>query len=111
MVGGVTNAHAAQQPPVVPSLDPVKTAALWKRLAYGPRTRTSAAALDCRPMRAVFYTATDWLRLATKLAAAASPCAQYFISVPPLTSDKTPLRNDQPWRIRALGPSFHAPAE
>ena len=47
-VGGVAEAHSAQQPPVVPSLDPASTATLWKRLVYGPRVRTSAASLDCR---------------------------------------------------------------
>ena len=36
---------------------------------------------------------------------------EYFISVPPLTADKTQLRSDQAWRIRALGPAFHALAE
>ncbi len=65
----------------------------------------------CRPLRAVFYAASDWLRLATKLAAASSPCAEYYISVPPLVADKTQFRKDQASRIRALGPSFHAMAE
>ena len=36
---------------------------------------------------------------------------QYYISVPPLAADKTQLRADQAWRIRALGPAFHALAE
>ena len=49
--------------------------------------------------------------LATKLAAAASPCAEYYVSVPPLVADKTTFRRDQAWRIRALGPNFHAMAE
>ena len=40
-----------------------------------------------------------------------SPCAEYLVSVPPLAADKTRLRADQAWRIRALGPSFHALAE
>ena len=31
--------------------------------------------------------------------------------MPPLTADKTQLRTDQAWRIRALGPAFHALAE
>ena len=75
-----------------------------------PRLRELRSA-DCRPLRAVFYAATDWLRLATKLAANASPCAQYSISVPPLVADKTMPRADQAWRIRALGPAFHALAE
>ena len=56
-------------------------------------------------------TESDWLRLATKLAANPSPCAQYYISIPPLAADKTKFRYDQPWRIRALGPQFHVLAE
>ncbi len=62
-------------------------------------------------MRLVFYAPTDWLRLATKLAATASPCAQYYVSVPPLVADKTQSHADQAWRIRALGPNVHALAE
>ena len=62
----------------------------------------------CRPLRAVFYAASDWLRLATKLAAARSPCAEYYVSVPPLVADKTHFRREQASRIRALGPNFHA---
>ena len=73
--------------------------------------RPFAATADCRPVRAVFYAATDWLRLATKLAASASPCAHYYISIPPLAASKTQPRADQAWRIRALGPAFHALAE
>ena len=94
----------------VPSLTPVATGRLWSELVLRPRLRELRSA-DCRPLRAVFYAATDWLRLATKLAANASPCAQYFISVPPLVADKTMPRADQAWRIRALGPAFHALAE
>jgi hypothetical protein len=59
----------------------------------------------------VFYAATDWLRLATKLAATRSACAEYYISVPPIVGDKTQLRPNQASRIRALGPNFHALAE
>jgi hypothetical protein len=94
----------------VPSLTPVATQRLWSELVQRPRLRALRSA-DCRPLRAGFYAATDWLRLATKLAADASPCAQYYISVPPLAADKTQLRSDQAWRIRALGPAFHTLAE
>jgi hypothetical protein len=77
-----------------------------------PRTLAAPHAVTaCRPLRAVFYAASDWLRLATKLAAAPAPCAQYYISIPPLAADKTAFRADQPWRIRALGANFHALAE
>ena len=93
----------------VPSLEPAATQRQWRRLV---RTRRPfAATADCRPARAVFYAATDWLRLATRLAASASACAHYYISVPPLAADKTQPRADQAWRIRALGPTFHALAE
>jgi hypothetical protein len=99
----------AQAP--VPSLTPRETARDWARLVRRDDVRPLALTQGCRPLRAVFYAANDWLRLATKLAADASPCAQYSISVPPLVTDKTKPRPDQAWRIRALGPNFHALAE
>jgi hypothetical protein len=95
----------------VASLQPSQTQRQWRRLVRSRGAKVFAAAADCRPLRAVFYAASDWLRLATKLAANASPCAQYYISIPPLAADKTAFRPDQPWRIRALGPNFHALAE
>jgi hypothetical protein len=96
----------------VPSLEPAKTEALWNRITSRPHpTSAQAVAADCRPLRAVFYAASDWLRLATKLAAAGSPCADYSISVPPIVADKTQFRPNQASRIRALGPNFHALAE
>ena len=106
--------QASAAPPVtpVPSLEPAKTAALWKSLvAQQPQSHSAQAQAACRPLRAVLYAASDWLRLATKLAAARSPCADYSISVPPLVADKTQFRRDQASRIRALGPNFHALAE
>ena len=107
-----TGASARTTPaePPVPSLEPTKTAALWNRLV-STHSRQAAPEAECRPLRAVFYAASDWLRVATKLAAAASPCAEYYVSVPPLVADKTTFRRDQAWRIRALGPNFHALAE
>ena len=104
--------HAGARPtPVVPSLEPAATAKLWKQLVEQPRRLHATRQANCRPLRGIFYAQTDWLRLATRLAAQASPCAQYYISVPPLAADKTQLRTDQGWRIRALGPAFHALAE
>jgi hypothetical protein len=100
---------ATAAPKPVPSLTPAKTAKLWNELVRRPRTFSRTA--ECTPLRAVFYAGTDWLRLTTKLAANASPCAQYYVSVPPLVADKTQFRADQAWRIRALGPQFHALAE
>jgi len=111
LVGGA-NGGAATAPPAapVPSLEPAKTEALWRSLvAQQPKAARAQAA--CRPLRAVFYAASDWLRLATKLAAARSSCADYYISVPPLVADKTQFRRDQASKIRALGPNFHALAE
>ena len=112
VAGGATAAApAARAAAPVPSLTPKATDALWRRLVRERPSRTFRATADCRPLRAVFYAPTDWLRLTTKLAAAASPCAQYFVTVPPLVSDKSQPRADQAWRIRALGPNFHALAE
>jgi hypothetical protein len=45
------------------------------------------------------------------LAADASPCADYYISIPPLAADKTALRAPQDDLIRELGPQFHPVAE
>ena len=108
-------ATASAQPAAVanpvPSLTPARTQALWEQLVRRPRPPQLRAFGACSPLRAVFYAGTDWLRLATKLAATPSPCAQYFVSIPPLAADKTRFRSDQPWRIRALGPQFHALAE
>jgi hypothetical protein len=104
------SSRAAAEPAPVASLEPAATAKLWRELVT-TRSHQARAQADCRPLRAVFYAATDYLRLATKLAATASPCAEYYVSVPPLVADKTQPRRDAAWRIRALGPNFHAMAE
>jgi hypothetical protein len=104
-------AHAARAAEPAASLQPAATDAEWRRLVRHSPVRTFGATQGCRPLRAVFYAASDWMRLSTRLAAAASPCAQYFISVPPLAADKTRPRAGQASRIRALGPAFHALAE
>lgn len=93
----------------VRSLDPAGTSRLWRALVA--RRRLARMAADCRPLEAVFWSPTDWLRLATRLAAAASPCTEYFVSVAPLAASKTTLRRGEATRIRALGPGFHALAE
>ncbi|HVW88577.1 MAG TPA: hypothetical protein VHC01_03850 [Gaiellaceae bacterium] len=98
-------APSALASPPVPSLTPAATHALWLREVAHPRALADAS---CRPARVVFYAQTDWLRLATKLAANPSACAQYYVSVPPLAADKTQARANQAALIRALGPSFHA---
>lgn len=96
----------AAAPKPVPSLAPATTAKLWHRLTHHRRVLQAAA--DCKPTRAIFYAATDWLRVATTLAQNPSPCAQYYVTVPPLTSDKTQPRSKQASLIRALGPNIHA---
>ena len=102
--------RVSTEPAPVASLEPAATAKLWRHLVTTRSYRARAEA-DCRPLRAVFYAATDYLRLATKLAANASPCAEYYVSIPPLVADKTKPRPDAAWRIRALGSHFHAMAE
>jgi hypothetical protein len=113
LVAGSSQPEAAPTQGIraVPSLEPAATQRLWRQVVRRRAARTFAGTPNCRPLRAVFYAPTDWLRLATKLAASASPCAEYFISIPPLAGAKTTFRPDQAWRIRALGPSFHALAE
>ena len=103
-------AISTQREPV-PSLEPQATQRLWERLTRRVEFHTLEAQQTCRPLRAVFYAPGDWLRLATTLAAKASPCAQYYISVPPVTADKTRQRPGHAAQIRALGPTFHALAE
>jgi hypothetical protein len=100
-------ARAAARTPV-PSLTPVATARLWRAEVAHARLRRGVLDASCRPARVVVYAQTDWLRAATELAAAASPCAQYYVSVPPLASDKTQARSAQAAQIRALGSNFHA---
>ncbi|MFL6006249.1 MAG: hypothetical protein ACJ744_08390 [Gaiellaceae bacterium] len=102
-------AGAAAKPKPVPSLQPQATQKLWRKLVQ-PR-RHAASTAGCTPLRLVFYSPTDWLRLATKLAANQAQCAEYYVSIPPLAADKTNFRPDQPWRIRALGSTFHAVCE
>ena len=112
LAGAASVGAAADVPPETPvaSLEPTATEALWRELT-ARRVHDRRAQASCRPLRGVFYAASDWLRLATKLAATASPCAEYYVSVPPLVADKTTFRRDQASRIRALGPNFHAMAE
>jgi hypothetical protein len=112
--GASPSVGRAAEPAPVASLEPRETMELWREVV-ARRSRQSRPARTqqpvCRPLRAVFYAATDFLRLATKLGAAPSPCAQYYVSVPPLVADKTQMRPNAAWRIRALGPNFHALAE
>ena len=109
----------------VPSLDPdyadspPTVASLTLAAAAEAATEPSAADLPayCRVHAHVyFYAASDWVRLGQKLLANASPCAEYYITIPPLADDKTALRCPQDRvqqddLIRALGPRFHPVAE
>jgi PKD repeat protein len=104
----IAAAECESTTPVVPSLDPQ-----WSEDFVPPpesKVRTSAPAA-CRSVSAVFYTETDWLRLAQKMRANPSACADYYVSIPPLAADKTKLRNGEAAKIRALGPQMHAVAE
>ena len=72
----------------------------------------SSLPANCRlHAEAIFWTASDWPILGEELAANPSPCADYYISIPPLASNKTGLRVLQDDVIRALGPRLHPVAE
>ena len=95
----------------VPSLTPAATATLWRAEVSRRRAHVQSLSDDapCRAARVIFYDQTDWLRVATKLAQTQSPCAEYFISVPPLAADHTQPRSGQAGLIRALGPELPRP--
>ncbi len=65
----------------------------------------------CAATRVLLYTSSDWARLSQGLAANPSACAQYYVSVNPLTANKTVMRPKAAARIDALGPNFHSLAE
>lgn len=109
MVGALVLAPAALAARPVPSLTPAATQKLWRAEVARAKAHPRALAdTSCRPARVIFYAETDWLRLATRLAANESPCAQYYVSVPPLAASKTQPRANQAAQIRALGANFHA---
>ena len=104
----------------VPSLDPAAAdnpptvAALSEKAAAVEAAMPSPADLPayCRVHANVyFYASTDWLRLGERLQADESPCVDYWISIPPLSGDKTAPRCLQDDLVRALGPRFHVMAE
>src|SRR4051794_19026606 len=111
-LASVAGARTTADPPPasepVPSLTPVATKRLWNELVANPQPQAFARAQACAPVRVVVYAATDWLRVAPRLAASPSPCAQYYVSVPPLAGNKSQPRSGQASLIRALGPAFHA---
>lgn len=105
----------------VPSLDPAEAAdpptaeALAANAAAVEAAMPSPAELPryCREhANAYFYTSSDWLRLAQRLVANASPCVDYWISIPPLAADKTAPRCLQDDLLRAVDPArVHVVAE
>ncbi len=90
--------------PVVPSLDPE-----WSANFVPPALPHMRKTTACIPTDVVFYAPTDWLRIAQKMRANPSSCANYYVSIPPIASDKTKPRGpNQAPLIRALGAQFHA---
>jgi hypothetical protein len=78
-------------------------------MAAGGGAAAPAATCTYRA-KAFFWTGTaDRMRLARALAAARSPCVEYWLSIPPLAADKKRLRVDEDDAIRALG--IHPVAE
>ncbi len=66
----------------------------------------------CRwPVEVVFYTASDWNRLTDALAADASRCASFHVSIPAPADAKTEVRGGVLDAMRARGPQFKAMAE
>jgi hypothetical protein len=82
----------------------------------GSLARAAAAAeaedelpASCRLKNEVlFWTDTNWLRVARNLALNPAPCTEYYIGVPPMSNDKTQPRRNQAEQIREFGPQFHA---
>ena len=94
--------------PVVPSLDPQ-----WSANFVPPPAPRIQAPSACIPTDVVFYDELDWLRAAQKMRENMSPCASYYISIPPIVpppgepkiKPRGPL---QASLIRDLGTNFHA---
>jgi hypothetical protein len=98
--------------PVAPEIEAAAAETARVETALVAAQGPEALRKNCRFHAEVgFYTDSDWNRLAQNLAAEASHCADYYISLPALAGNKTMPRPDQAWRIRALGPRFHAMAE
>ena len=79
----------------------------------GPTSETPVAREGCEAEAdAVFWGGTQWAELAQGLAANASKCVQYFVTVPPSDSDRTELRDAEAFdELRSLGPRIHPVAE
>ena len=94
-----------------PMLLVVAAAALLAISASGAGATSRQTATCPIRVKAIFWTSTDWELLGQELKSQLSPCADYYISIPPLANDKTALRAQQDDAIRALGPRFHPVAE
>jgi len=98
--------------PIAPELQTAAAETARIETALVAADGADALRRNCRLHAEVaFYTDSDWNRLAQTLAAEATHCADYYISIPSIAGNKTTPRGDQAWRIRALGPRFHAMAE
>ncbi len=81
-------------------------------LALASSGSASTAQSTCSfPAHVAFWTANDWGLLGQELQKQLSPCADYYISIPPLATDQTALRTEQDDVIRKLGEQFHPVAE
>ncbi|HXV34246.1 MAG TPA: hypothetical protein VD769_09570 [Gaiellaceae bacterium] len=79
-------------------------------LIVAPLLLAGAASADSTPpgcpreVDAVFWGGAQWLVLAEALAADASPCAEYFVTIPPTGADRTVLMPIARFNeVRALG--------
>jgi hypothetical protein len=77
------------------------------------RPAGDASAAGCtKQVDIVFWTGNSWRPLMFALAANPSPCADYYISIPPLDGANTELRAGSIYRqVRDLGPQFHSVVE
>lgn len=73
----------------------------------------SSSEADCgAKIDVILWGGTQWRELAAAMAMDGSPCAEYYISIPPQDSDKTKLRAPAEFkRLRALGENIHPVAE
>jgi hypothetical protein len=81
-----------------------RTAAASEAVVYPPYCRVE--------VDAVFWGGRQWQELAEALAADYSQCAEYYVSIPPLDTDRTVLRPPSTFNaVRALNPRIHPVAE
>jgi hypothetical protein len=90
-----------------------EAALLGQALPAAAAVQGNGLPANCRfRVEVVNWTGADWMRLAEAFVADPSPCAEYYLSVPPPLSDRTRLRAASVYaEIRALGPNIHPMAE